>query len=160
MNLMHASYTQHTPRISHHLLSISLFSSSFGVQTSTLSSQTEADSPWRWCRQEAHPCLCRASRQVIKVPSPFPANSNEEIMERQLAETRGGAGSGGALSDTTRWRNDGAAAAWTSFEGSDDASRLRLLRRHRGCPRLVQPLASATRASMRECVWVADLERG
>ena len=137
MNPMHASYTQHTPRISHHLLSltlsvsISLFSSPFGVQTSTLSSQTEADSPWRWCRQEAHPCLCRANCQVVKVLLPFLANSNEKIMERWLVETRGGAGSGGALSDAMRWRNGGAAAAWTSFKGSGDASRLRLLRRHR-----------------------------
>ena len=48
-------------------------------------------------------------------------------------------------------RGGGTAAAWTSFEGSGNASRLRLLHRHRGCPRLVQPLASATRASTREC---------
>ena len=124
-----------TPHLSLSLsLSISLLSSHFGVQTSTLSSQTEADSPWKWCRQEAHPCLCRTNFQVVKVPSPFPANLNEEITGRQPAEIRGGAGSGGALSDAAKGaartrdvvaRRRGAAAAWTSFESPGDASHLR-----------------------------------
>ena len=121
-------------------VSISLFSSPFGVQTSALSSQTEADSPWKWCRQEAHPCLCRTNCQVVKVPSPFPVNSNEEITGRPPVEIRGGAGSGGALSDAAKGaartcdavaRRHGAAAAWTSFESPDDASHLRFLCRHR-----------------------------
>ena len=123
----HAYVPTPTPHLSLSLsLYISLLSSPFGVQTSTLSSQIEADSPWKWCRQEAHPCLCRASCQVVKVPSSFSANSNEEIAGRQPVEIRGGAGNGGALFDATKGtvcthdavaRQRGALAAWTSFEG-------------------------------------------
>ena len=121
-------------------LSISLLSFPFGVQTSTLSSQTEADSPWKWCRQEAHPCLCLANCQVVKVPSLFPANSNEEIAGRRPVEICGSAGSGGALFDATKGvermldavaRRRGASAAWTSFESPRQSSHLQFLRHRR-----------------------------